>query len=40
MRYFGGLSESEIAEVMKTSTRTIERDWQFVRSWLLRELSR
>ena len=40
MRYFGGLSEREIAEIMKTSTRTIERDWQFARAWLLHELSR
>jgi RNA polymerase sigma factor (TIGR02999 family) len=38
--YFAGLSEEEIAEVTKTSTRTIERDWQFARSWLMRELSR
>jgi RNA polymerase sigma factor (TIGR02999 family) len=29
LRYFAGLSEEEIAEVTKTSTRTIERDWQF-----------
>jgi RNA polymerase sigma factor (TIGR02999 family) len=40
LRYFAGLSEEEIAEVTKTSTRTIERDWQFARSWLIRELSR
>jgi len=40
LRYFAGLSEEEIAEVTKTSTRTIERDWQFARSWLMRELSR
>ena len=40
LRYFGGLSEQEIAEVTKTSTHTIERDWQFARSWLMRELSR
>jgi len=38
LRYFGGLSEQEIAGVMKTSIRTIERDWQFARSWLMREL--
>jgi RNA polymerase sigma factor (TIGR02999 family) len=38
MRYFGGLSVVEIAEVMNTSTRTIERDWHFARSWLMREL--
>jgi hypothetical protein len=30
----------EIAEVMKTSTRTIERDWRFARSWLMRELTK
>jgi RNA polymerase sigma factor (TIGR02999 family) len=40
MRYFGGLSEEEIAAVLKTSTRTIERDFQFAKSWLMRELSR
>jgi RNA polymerase sigma factor (TIGR02999 family) len=40
MRYFGGLSEHEIAAVLKTSTRTIERDFQFAKTWLMRELSR
>jgi RNA polymerase sigma factor (TIGR02999 family) len=40
LRYFAGLSEEEIAEVTKTSARTVERDWQFARSWLMRELSR
>jgi len=40
LRYFGGLSADQIAEVMQTSTRTIERDWQFAKSWLMRELSR
>jgi RNA polymerase sigma factor (TIGR02999 family) len=40
MRYFGGLSEEEIAAVLKTSTRTIERDFQFAKSWLMRELDR
>jgi RNA polymerase sigma factor (TIGR02999 family) len=39
LRYFGGLSEEETAEVLKTSTRTIRRDWQFARAWLQRELS-
>ena len=39
LRYFGGLSIAEIAEVMKMSTRSAERDWQFARSWLMRELS-
>jgi RNA polymerase sigma factor (TIGR02999 family) len=40
LRYFGGLSVEEIAEVMKMSTRSTERDWHFARSWLMRELSR
>ncbi len=40
MRYFGGLSEQEIATVLKISTRTTERDFQFAKTWLLRELSR
>jgi RNA polymerase sigma factor (TIGR02999 family) len=38
LRYFGGLSEGEVAEVLKTSTRTVRRDWDLARSWLKREL--
>jgi len=38
LRYFGGLSEQEVAEVLKTSTRTVRRDWDLARSWLKREL--
>jgi len=40
LRYFGGLTEEEIAEVMKISSRTVRRDWEFAKSWLVRELSR
>jgi len=40
LRYFGGLSEEETAEVLKISTRTVRRDWDFAKSWLMRELSR
>ena len=40
LRYFGGLSEGEIAEVLKTSPRTVRRDWDFAKSWLKRELRR
>jgi RNA polymerase sigma factor (TIGR02999 family) len=40
LRYFAGLSEEEIAEVTKTSTRTVERDWKIARAWMTRELSR
>ena len=32
MRYFGGLTEEEIAAVLKTSTRTVERDFQFAKT--------
>lgn len=39
LRFFGGLSEKEVAEVMQTSLRTVERDWNFARSWLYRELN-
>ena len=40
LRYFGGLSEEEIVEVLKISPRTVRRDWEFAKSWLMRELSR
>jgi len=40
LRYFGGLSEEEIAEVLKISSRTVRRDWEFAKSWLARELNR
>lgn len=39
LKYFGGLDNEEMAKVLKVSTKTIIRDWQFARSWLLRELS-
>jgi len=39
MRYFGGLTEEEIVAALKISTRTVRRDWDFAKAWLLRELS-
>lgn len=39
LRYFGGLSEEETAEVLKISLRTVRRDWVFAKAWLARELS-
>ncbi len=39
MKFFGGLNIEEIAEVLNISAKTVKRDWQFSRSWLLRELS-
>jgi RNA polymerase sigma factor (TIGR02999 family) len=40
LRYFGGLTEEEIAAALKVSPRTVRRDWDLARAWLLRELSR
>lgn len=38
LRYFGGLSLEETAEVLGVSTITVTRDWQMARAWLAREL--
>src|SRR5437870_1630186 len=40
LRYFGGLSEDEVAEALKVSSRTVRHDWSLARVWLYRELSR
>jgi len=40
LRFFGGLSVEETAEVLKISTDTVTRDWQAAKAWLYRELSR
>ena len=40
MRYFGGLTEEAIVAALEISPRTVTRDWDFARAWLLRELSR
>ena len=40
LRFFGGLTVEETAEVLKISPETVMRDWKFARNWLLRELSR
>lgn len=39
LRFFGGLSVEETAEVLKVSVPTVMRDWRLARAWLLRELS-
>jgi RNA polymerase sigma-70 factor (ECF subfamily) len=38
LRYFGGLNQDEIAEVLKISVVTVRRDWVFARAWLYTEL--
>src|SRR5262245_61795599 len=40
MRYFGGLSVEECAEVLEVSPETVMRDWRLARVWLFRELTR
>jgi RNA polymerase sigma factor (TIGR02999 family) len=39
MRFFGGLTDEEIAEVLGVTSRTVWRDWKTARLWLFRELS-
>jgi RNA polymerase sigma factor (TIGR02999 family) len=38
LRYFGGLSEAEIAEALAVTERTVRRDWQKARLWLAESL--
>ena len=40
LRFFGGLSVEETAEVVGTSTRTVKREWSMAQAWLHRELSK
>jgi len=39
LRYFGGLSLEETAEVLHVSVGTVRRDWTLARAWLFRELT-
>jgi len=39
MRYFVGLTEEEIGEVLGISERTVKRDWQMARAWMRKEMS-
>ena len=40
LRYFAGLTQAEIAEMLGVSVATVERDWVAARGWLQRELSK
>jgi RNA polymerase sigma factor (TIGR02999 family) len=40
LRFFGGLSVEETAEVLKVSVETVMRDWRLAKVWLRRELRR
>jgi len=39
LRFFGGLSVAETAELLKVSTVTVMRDWSTAKAWLYRELT-
>lgn len=39
LRYFGGLSIEETAEVLEVSVDTVKRDWRMARAWLMAELT-
>lgn len=38
LRFFGGLGDADIAEVLKCSTRSVRRAWSVARAWLAREM--
>lgn len=40
MRFFGGMTNNEIAEALEISERTVGREWQSAKLWLYRELNR
>lgn len=40
LRFFGGLTEEEISEVVGFSVRTVKRDWRVARAWLYREMTK
>jgi RNA polymerase sigma factor (TIGR02999 family) len=38
LKFFGGLSNREVADAMKLGERTVERHWAYARAWLYREI--
>lgn len=38
LKFFGGLSNQEIAQEMELPERTVERQWSYARAWLFREI--
>ena len=40
MKFFGGLTNEEIAEVLRVTTRTVEREWRKAKAWLHRAISK
>lgn len=40
LRFFGGLTEKEVAQVLQISERTVRNEWSLAQAWLYRELSK
>lgn len=40
LRFFGGMTVDEVAEVMSLSSATVKREWRIAKGWLLREIRR
>jgi RNA polymerase sigma factor (TIGR02999 family) len=40
LRFFGGLTEEEVAEVLDIGVRTVKRDWRMAKAWLYTELTK
>jgi RNA polymerase sigma factor (sigma-70 family) len=40
MRYFGGLSVEETAEVLQVSVNTVLRDWKLAKAWLYHQIKK
>lgn len=39
LRFFGGLTDAEVAKTLGVSLATVKRDWDFARSWLLNQMT-
>jgi RNA polymerase sigma factor (TIGR02999 family) len=39
LRFFGGLTEEETAQILGISTRTVKRDWRVAKAWLFAEIN-
>ena len=40
LRFYGGLTEQEVAEVLEVSLGTVERDWRIARAWLRKQMGK
>jgi DNA-directed RNA polymerase specialized sigma24 family protein len=40
LRFFGGYTEDNVAEILAISAETVKRDWRFARTWIGREVQK